>query len=314
MTYKLYSALIGLVFSGAVFAQSSHFNSNGNWSMNKKELVLNAGASQFLGDLGGHNGVGAQKSLRDINFSSTHMNLGVGFRYRFHKHWATTTSLDFSMLKGNDALTKEPIRNARNLHFRSPFLNLSQRVEWIIYSIEEVGNRYGLKGGMKSKNFRVYLFGGVGLAWFNPQAKYQGKWVNLRPLKTEGQGLEGGPKNYLPITATIPAGIGVRFGISKMWTMGIEATYLKTFSDYIDDVSGVYYDPAKLASEVGAASAYLSNPSSNPSWFNPGSIRGKSKDKDAVFYLNVVFTRNFTYKNYSYKYNVRRYKYQRSKF
>lgn len=295
------------------FAQSTHFRSNTNWTMNKKELVLNIGASQFLGDLGGQNGIGRQKSLRDLDIASTNINAGVGYRYRFAKHFATTSMFEFSMLRGNDALTEEPARHARNLHFRSPFLNITQKLEWIIYANDEVGSRLGMKGGVKNKNFRVYVFGGVGVAYFNPQAKYNGSWVNLRPLRTEGQGLENGPKEYSNFTVTIPAGIGVRIGISKMWAMGIEASYLKTFSDYIDDVHGVYYDPAILAQSVGAASAYLSNPSTNPSWFTPGSIRGK-KDKDAVFYLNFTFTRNFTYKNYKMKFSNIKYRYQRSKF
>lgn len=274
---------------------------------------MNLGTTQFLGDLGGGKGIGKDYSLGDLNFASTNMNIGAGFRYRFNRYWATTTMLNLGLVKGDDALTKEPIRNARNLSFRSPLVNLSQRIEWIIYSNEKIGSRYGMKGAAKDKNFQLYVFGGIGLAWFNPQAKYQGKWTNLRPLKTEGQGLEGGPKNYLPITATIPAGIGFKFGISKMWSLGIEATYLKTFSDYIDDVHGTYYDPAILNQKLGAAAAYLSNPSATPNLFNPGSQRG-DKQKDAVFYLNVIATKNVTYKNYSGSLKVRKYKYKRTKF
>lgn len=310
---KLFTTAVCLSTFAFAFSQATFFNSNSNWSRNKKEVVLNLGTTQFLGDLGGGKGIGKDYSLGDLNFKSTNMNIGAGFRYRFNRYWATTTMLNLGIVRGDDALSKEPIRNARNLSFRSPFVNLAQRIEWIIYANEKVGSRYGMKGGMKDKNFQLYVFGGIGLAWFNAQAKYQGKWTNLRPLKTEGQGLEGGPKNYLPITATIPAGIGFKFGISKMWSLGIEATYLKTFSDYIDDVSGVYYDPTILNQKLGAASAYLSNPSNTPSAFNPGSQRG-DKQKDAVFYLNVIATKNITYKNYSGNLQVRKYKYKRTKF
>ena len=296
-----------------VFSQASYFNSQNNWSRNKKELVFNLGVTQFLGDLGGGKGVGKDYSLADLNIAATNINMGVGFRYRFHRFFATTTMLNFGMIKGDDALSKESIRKARNLSFRSPFLNLSQRFEWIIYANEKIGSRYGMKGGAKNHNFQLYVFGGIGLAYFNPQAKYQGKWTNLRPLKTEGQGMENGAKNYLPITATIPAGLGMKFGIAKMWTLGIEAMYLKTFSDYIDDVGGTYYDPAILNQNIGPASAYLSNPSETPNLFNPGSQRG-DKEKDAVFYLNVVATKNLTYKNYSSNLKIKKYKYKRTKF
>lgn len=100
------------------------------------------------------------------------------------------------------------------------------------------------------------------------------------------------------MTLTIPIGIGVRTGIGQMWRIGIEATYVKTFTDYIDDVHGVYYDPAVLATEVSTTSAYLSNPSNqNSTWFTPGEQRG-DKQKDAYFYLNVVLYKNITYKTY----------------
>jgi hypothetical protein len=294
------------------YSQASYFNSSSNWSRNKKEIVMNAGVSQFLGDLGGGIGSGKDYSLKDINLKSTNFNVGVGFRYRFHRYFATTTMLNFGLLKGDDAFSKDPGRQSRNLSFRSPFLNLAQRFEWIIYANEKVGSRYGMKGGAKDHNFQLYVFGGVGIAYYNPQTKYHGKWTNLRPLKTEGQGLEGGPKNYLPVTATIPAGIGLKFGIAKMWTLGIEATYIKTFSDYIDDVSGVYYDRNVLLQKVGQASADLSDRSTYNAGLK-GDIRGQ-KQKDAVFYLNIIATKNITYKNMSAQLHVRKYKYKRAKF
>lgn len=35
------------------FAQHTNFNSQKNWSLNKKEIFFGLGATQFLGDLGG---------------------------------------------------------------------------------------------------------------------------------------------------------------------------------------------------------------------------------------------------------------------
>lgn len=299
------------------FSQSSNFNSQKEWSKNKKELMFQVGATQFLGDLGGRDAIGKDYSLADINFSSTNMNLGFGFRYRFHPRFATTTLLSVGMLEGDDALTEEPARKERNLSFRSPVVNLNQRIEWIIFSNEKVGKRYSISGlkGMKERNEQFYVFSGIGIAYFNPQTKYNGSWVNLRPLKTEGQGLEGGPKEYKPYTATIPFGVGYRFGISKMWRMGIEASYIKTFSDYIDDVSGSFYDRATLATQVSPESAALSNRApNNPQWFRAGDQRGDKTDKDAYFFLNITVSKNITYVNKNSVYKVRKYKYSRSKF
>jgi hypothetical protein len=165
---------------------------------------------------------------------------------------------------------------------------------------ERVGARYKIRGHnfMKNKNTQVYLFGGVGVSYFNPKARFNGAWIALDPLNTEGQGMAGGAKETMPFTLILPAGFGVRVGIGQMWRLGIEATYVKTFSDYIDDVHGVYYDPAALGSPQAS---YLSNPAqNNAQWFNPGQQRG-DKQNDAYFYLNLVAQRNITYKNYTKK-------------
>jgi hypothetical protein len=309
-----YSIIIIFLFTAFVtFSQHTNFNTQRNWSLNKKEFLFGFGATQFTGDLGGKNKIGKDYSIQDLDMASTSIGGMIGFRYRFHPYFATTTSLNIGMLKGNDAFTNEIIRESRNLHFKSIVLELSQRLEVIVFANEKFGSRYSVPGhrGFKNKNQQIYLFGGVGISYFNPKARYNGSWVALDPLNTEGQGLEGGAKETLPITATIPMGIGIRTGIGRMWRIGIEATYVKTFTDYIDDVHGTYYNPALLSSPEAQ---YLSNPASdNSTWFAPGQQRG-DKQNDAYYYLNVVAARNITYKDYakqrkSYKWTRGRYKF-----
>jgi hypothetical protein len=310
---KYLTTLAFLCAVSALFAQHTNFNTQRNWSLNKKEILFGIGATQFTGDLGGRNQVGKDYSLNDIDIQSTGIGGMIGFRYRFHPFWATTTTLNAGLLRGNDAFTNEVIRESRNLHFRSMYFELQQRIEVIVFANEKFGSRYRLPGhiGVKDHNQQVYLFTGAGVSYFNPKAQYEGSWVALRPLGTEGQGLEGGPKEYLPVTGTIPFGVGVRFGLGRMWRIGVEATYVKTFSDYIDDVHGTYVDPSLLSSP---AAQYLSNPANNnTSWFAPGQQRG-DKNNDAYYNLNIVAYRNITYKDYakqrkSYYWNKGRYKF-----
>jgi len=308
---KYISSLILLLTTTIAFGQHTNFNTQRNWSLNKKEVMFGVGATQFLGDLGGRDRIGKDYSLADMDWPSTGIGGMVGFRYRFHPFWATTSSLNVGLLRGNDALTEEIIRQSRNLHFRSLVVEFHQRLEVILLANEKFGHRYGLSRHskkMKDHNEQLYLFGGIGITYFNPKAQYNGAWTALRPLSTEGQGLEGGVKKTLPITATVPLGIGFRWGLNRMWRMGIEATYVKTFSDYIDDVSTEYYDADILAAEVGPEAAYLSNPSQqNTSWFGAGQQRG-DKQKDAYFYVNFIFVRNVTYKDYAKQRKANRWK------
>ena len=325
---KLIASLTFLLFIGSVYAQHTNFNTQRNWSLNKKEIVFGFGATQFTGDLGGRDQIGKDYSLVDIDLPSTHINGMVGFRYRFHPFWATSTNLHVGMIRGNDALTNEVIRNNRNLHFRSMLIEIQQRIECIVFANEKFGARYKLPGhkGFKDHNEQIYLFTGVGAAYFNPKAQYNGQWVALRPLGTEGQGLDPHmvyplngdapfmytpPKKYTPVTVTVPFGVGFRFGLGRMWRIGLEATYVKTFTDYMDDVSSYYYDPSKLSSPTAA---YLSNPAvNNTTWFAPGQVRGHD-EKDAYYYMNFVVQRNITYKDYarqrkSYQWSRGRYKF-----
>jgi hypothetical protein len=271
------------------------------------------GATQFLGDLGGRDRIGTDYSLIDMDWPSTSIGGMIGYRYRFHPYWATTSSINIGRLKGDDALTDEIIRNSRNLHFRSIVIEYQQRIEAIIIANEKFGHRYGLRKHSKKMgdhNEQLYLFTGIGVSYFNPKAQMNGSgdWIALRPLSTEGQGLDGGPDKVSPVTATIPFGIGFRWGLNRMWRMGIEATYVKTFSDYIDDVSTSYYDPEILQAQLGDQAAYFSNPAEkNVVWFSPGQQRG-DKQKDAYFYLNMTFTRNVTYKDYARQRRAHRWK------
>lgn len=287
---------ITLLVANLSIAQSSNFNTQRNWSMNKKELSIGFGGTNFLGDLGGANQVGTDYSIKDWDFPSVSLGGSLAYRYRFHPYYATSTILNIGMVRGSDVNTTEFARNGRNLAFRSMVFNLSQRFELIVLANEKIGRRYNIPGlrGFKDHNEQVYLFTGAGVCYFNPKANYNGSWTALRPLKTEGQGLPGGPSEYSLVTATVPFGIGMRMGINRIWRVGLEFTYVKTFSDYIDDVHGVYYDKSILASQVGQASADLSDPGTI--FHAVGEVRGQ-KQNDALFYANLVVTRNLTYKS-----------------
>jgi hypothetical protein len=266
--------------------------------MNKKEIFFSIGATQFLGDLGGRDQIGTQKSLVDIDWNMTRMGIGAGYRFRFHPMWAWSTQLYAGMLRGDDANTNEIVRRSRNLHFRSPIVEWSNRIECIVYANERVGARYKVQGlkGFRTSSEVVYLFTGISGIFFNPQMQINGTWTNLQPLRTEGQGLVDGVDEYSRVTVAIPFGVGFKIGIGQYWRVGMEFIYNKTFTDYIDDVSTNYYDPNVLAAQIGPDAAFASNPAiENHNWFAPGQQRGNPDDNDAYFFTNIVLTRNITY-------------------
>ena len=290
---------LSLLTTWVVEAQmASNFNSNNNWSRHKKEIFFAVGATQFLGDLGGRDQIGTNFSPMDIDWAATRYGAGGGFRYRFHPMFATTSQLYFGMVSGDDANTDETIRRSRNLSFRSPIIELSQRIDFILLANEKVGARHSRQGliGARHKADQLYLFAGIGGFFFNPQMNINGTWTNLRPLRTEGQGLPGGADEYSRISVSMPMGIGGRLGLGQFWRVGMEISWHKTFTDYIDDVSTDYYDPNVLANEIGPEAAYASNPAiENQHWFAPGQQRGSPDDNDSYILMNIVVSRNITY-------------------
>jgi hypothetical protein len=260
-------ALASIVFflslSGRVAAQ--YFNSPTAWKKYRNEIYIGGGAANFLGDLGGRDKIGKDYSYADMEMSLTRPSVTAGYRYRLAKGLGWRTDFNYMRLWGNDALTKELYRNNRNLSFRSNIFELTTNLE-IVWNINKGGNRYHIKHTRKRRfkaaNHYIYVFGGVGAFYFNPKALYGGKWYALQPLSTEGQGLPGGPRKYSRVSVCIPFGAGYRFSINRQWTIGIEYNFRKTFTDYIDDVHGTYYnDPATLLEQKGPVALALSDPS-----------------------------------------------------
>ena len=143
--------------------------------------------------------------------------------------------------------------------------------------------------GMKRKERDLYLFAGGGGVYFNPKGKYNGSWYKLQPLGTEGQFAAGG-KKYSRITGLVSLGGGFRLSLNRYWGVGFELGMRKTFSDYMDDVSTVYADPAIFNGD--AAATYLANPGKpdSPLYSSNmiGQQRGDHTDKDAYMFAALT--------------------------
>ena len=291
-------SMLAVFFSGGIcYGQSL----DQTWKREKKEFLFGVGASNFLGDLGGLDKIGTHYVPVDIDWNTTRPCGHVGYRFRLGPRFATKTLFQYSILKGDDALTNEPSRRNRNLSFRTHLIEFSQHIELILFNFSNNGgSRYKIWGlkGVRNQNKTLYLYTGVSGFGFIPQGPGDGGWTNLRPLHTEGQGLTGGGKEYKKIGLGIPVGIGYKLAIDQLWRISFELSYTQTFTDYLDDVSGVYFDNDAILESYGSTSAYFADPSKGafPTWTTAGELRGDSKHKDGYMYLNVSFVRNLSAK------------------
>ena len=287
------------------YSFSQNFTRPNDWKKYRKEVVFQAGLSQFLGDLGGLDKIGTDFSPSDLEFALTRPAISLAYRYKFAKNFNVHSSFNYLLVAGDDNLTTERFRNNRNLNFKSNIFELAVRAEFSFFA-SKVGHRYGIKKTFSSRhkgNSNEFIgFIGVAGFYFNPKGRNPntGKYEKLYPLHTEGQGLPGGPQQYSRISLSIPMGVAWRMSLNKLWSIGLEFSYRKTFTDYIDDVSTTYYfDKAALLDAYGIKSVAFSDPSkgdipfaTSPNGDGTGAQRG-DKEKDSYMSLQVTVGRFF---------------------
>lgn len=301
--FRNLSILIALLASSYAWSQPNAFFKEDNTTKAPNHIEFALGVTNFLGDLGGKDGIGSN-DFKDLEFTEFNFGAMIGYRRAILKNLYFRTDFAYGRVSGNDNLTQEVFRRNRNLHFRSDIFEVDFMPEIWIRIGGKKGHQFNLdRAGGRSGPWKVrasYLtvFGGLGYFHFNPKAEYMGRWVELNPLHTEGQTYPGGPEAYRLWGWNVPVGINYMVKMSKKWGFGIEMTYRYTFTDYIDDVSGVYYNPADIKlydqNNTGDMAAYLSNPSLGledeglGSYVTaPGQQRGDPTDRDGYMYAMI---------------------------
>jgi hypothetical protein len=287
----IYISLLSSFLGSSLYGQG--FYNRNAWKKHRHELNIGLGVSNFLGEVGGRDKEGTN-FIWDLEFSKTNFAAQFNYQYYLGQKVALRTSFTYGKVSGDDALTAEPFRHNRNLSFQSIILEGGLGIEYQFLK-EKVGNVYNLKSstgkklGTKSFSLGMYVTAGIAGFYYNPKAVApDGSLVALRPLKTEGQGLPGGAEEYGKFNVAIPIGLGIRRSLGRTIGIKVELTHRFTFTDYIDDVSTVYYDRGVLASEVGGLSPYFSNPQlgEKPNYVTrAGQQRGDPNDRDGYMFF-----------------------------
>jgi hypothetical protein len=242
---------------------------------------FSTGVSNYLGDMGG-NELTRRDFVSDMKIDQTRFSVGGYARFRLLRNVSIKANLNWARISGDDKLSSNPGRNARNLNFRNDVIQLTAQAQYFFYTVNDLGHTYKHKD-----SFRSYIGIGAGAAYHNPKTSYQGTWVPLRPLETENV-------RYTKITAVIPASVGFCFTFNKIWRIGWDLTWNTTFTDYLDDVSTRYADPSTLSSPLAVTLANRTGelPGIAPSFaenFTPGSKRGDASHNDSYLSSTVEF-------------------------
>lgn len=260
---------------------------------------LMLGASNYQGDL-----------TTSVAWNETKPAGGLICRYDLNYMFTLRGSALFGTISGSDKnYDDDPGRARRNLSFRSNVVEFSGQLEW---------NLFGYESDPNTRARSPYLFAGVGVYKFNPKAyfeydpaifsqgpnpidpngelaKYDGKWVELQPLGTEGQETTkyNDKRRYGLTQVSIPIGFGFKTQLNEDWALGIEAGVRKTFTDYLDDVSSIYVDDQIVGGAYGYLAVAMKDRAREVGQesFANDNPRGNSNNKDWYMFLGFTLTR-----------------------
>ncbi|TNE69200.1 MAG: hypothetical protein EP344_00635 [Bacteroidetes bacterium] len=242
-----------LLLSGTAFAQMKGWELGG-W----------AGASNYFGDLN-----------TNYRVNRAHFAGGLLTRYNFNERLAIRFGASYGRISATDADSRNIYEQRRNLSFRSDIVDGAMLLEF---------NFLPYMHGHREYFYTPYVFAGPAIFYYQPQAELDGVWYNLPELGTEGQ-FRG--DEYSTTQGAIAYGLGFKVDFSYRWSMTVELSARSVFTDYLDDVSGVYADWRDIRSLRGDIAAQLADRSGEPQIGEPGRQRGNGKNNDMYAFLGV---------------------------
>lgn len=235
----------------------------------RSELGVFMGTSFYIGDLN-----------PTTLFAMPSMAGGFVYRYNLTPRWGLKADFIFAEVVGSDAKSNKGY--ARNLSFTSPITEISLEAELNFLKL------YNVRG---KNRITPYIFSGITCFSFDPQATLNGTVYELQSLGTEGQGLEGQRERYSLTALAIPFGIGVKCTIGRYIAIGAEWGMRYTFTDFLDDVGGVYYDNELLREQRGNIVANLADRSQTV--HRAGEQRGNTTTTDLYSFAGITLTVKF---------------------
>jgi hypothetical protein len=233
---------------------------------------LFGGFSNYFGDL----------QSQTYTTKQGHGAFGAGLQYDLNGHFSILGNASYGKIGAADSLSNKADLRARNLSFQSKIYEGNLLLEYNLFDLNV--NR-----------ITPYVFAGIALYHFNPYAfDSLGKKTYLKGLSTEGEGLAEYPdrKPYNLFQFSIPFGGGIKFRVTDHIVLAYEIGLRKTFTDYLDDVSTRYVDPAILLNARGpgaVAMAFRGDELKGSGLTYPvtGTVRGNPAHKDWYYFSGI---------------------------
>lgn len=223
----------------------------------QRELGFYGGGSYYIGDINPRR-----------HFLDTRAACGLFFRYSTNYRYAFRLGFNYGNIRANDANSREADQIERNLNFRSRIYEVNSIAEF---------NFVEYRIGQERYPFTMFVFAGLSGYYFDPQTDIGSGFTSLRNIRTEGQG-----SSYSKFQMSIPFGLGIKFNIGEKCGIGLEWGPRRTYTDYLDDVSGAYPESTVIGEKGNGYTDRSLNGSATP-----GSMRGNPSTKDWYFFYGL---------------------------
>jgi opacity protein-like surface antigen len=249
-------------------------------------IIINSSAYTQRFHLGIFGGLAAYNGdLADKVFPKKVTNgaIGITANYELTDKFMLRAGYTYAIVGGADRFSNNHWHLERNLSFETKINEFSLVGEYYLQNLYD-------------HKFSPYAFAGLAVFHYNPYA-YSADLskVYLKPLSTEGQGLAAYPgrKEYKLTQLAIPFGAGVKFAATDKLHIGLELGMRKTFTDYLDDVSTAYVDPADLLAAKGQLAvdmSYRGDEVGFPAYPVKDYQRGGADLKDFYYFTGIHLT------------------------
>jgi len=155
-----------------------------------------------------------------VELSETNLAYGVNLRAILTEKISVRVGFIGGTLTGNDSNSSSPGRRSRELRFSSLLNEFHVVGEWNFLGQDRSDNR----GIVLRQKFTPYVFGGVGMIFFQPEVSQAGV--------PDPEGTD-----FSTFNLSIPLGAGFKIGLDERITIAVEAGSRTAFTDYLDGIS-----------------------------------------------------------------------------
>lgn len=237
------------------------------------EIGILGGTSSYYGDL-------QQNLFPDLGYRAAG---GIVYKYFVHPNIGFRAGMNYASLYGSDSLSEIPAIRQRNLDFETNLLEISAGIEANLLPVDPMEYKVS-----------PYVFAQMGLFYYNPYTLADNRdKIYLRPLGTEGQGLDQYPERrpYSLVNVSFPLGGGIKFLLGNKVFVNLEMGFRYTTTDYLDDVSRSYVNFDALFLNGQQAVDYSFRTDELASWDgnypNEGFRRGDDSQNDWYWFGGV---------------------------